>query len=86
MISHEILSGFLTTADFFDGDLNDKRRWKVLPDFCRFLRFVNAAHGKIMVSLKVFFPMWKFEKKSFTIYLILIFINLFQGIPAKENI
>lgn len=51
-----------------------------------FRRFVNAAHGKIMVSLKVFFPMWKFEKKSFTIYLILIFINLFQGIPAKENI
>jgi len=47
---------------------------------------VNAAHGKIMVFLKIFFPMWKFEKKSFTIYLILIFINLFQGIPAKENI
>ena len=51
-----------------------------------FRRFVNAAHGKIMVSLKVFFHMWKFDKKSFTIYLILIFINLFQGIPAKENI
>jgi len=86
VISHGILSGFLITADLFDGDLNDERRWKVLPDSCRFRRFVNADHGKIMVSLKVFFHMWKFEKKSFTIYLILIFINLFQGIPAKENI
>lgn len=39
---------------------------------------MNAAHGKIMVSLKVFFPMWKFEKKSFTIYLILISLIYFR--------